>query len=127
MRRVFKVRYFSRWMRKTSLAHASLCKAVIEMERGLIDAELGGGLIKQRVRLPGRGKRGSARVLAATNRKDRWFFLYGFEKNDRDNVSDDELEGLQEIARVLLARTPQQLDAAVTDGSLQEICHEQTH
>lgn len=75
--------------------------------------------------LDGRGKRGGARTLVATNKGSRWFFVYGFEKNDRANISADELEALQGIARELLARTNRQLDDAVVDGALQEICHDQ--
>ena len=122
MKRVFKTRHFSRWMRKTELTDRALCAAVVEMTQGLIDADLGGGVVKKRIGLAGRGKRGGARPLIATNKANRWFFVYGFEKNDRDNIADDELEALQDIARVLLARTGRQLDEAVGDGSLQEIC-----
>lgn len=124
MRRSFKTRHFSRWMRKTGLTDSALCSAVAEMAEGLIDADLGGGIVKKRVGLAGRGKRGGARTLVATNKGTRWFFLYGFEKNDRANITDDELEALKEIAEQLLARTGKQLDEAVQDGSLKEICHE---
>ena len=124
MRRVFKTRHFGRWLRKSGLSDRALCQAVVEMVAGLIDAELGGGLVKKRVALPGRGKRGGARTLVATNKGNRWFFVFGFEKNERANVSDEELEALQELAADLLARTPAQLDAAVADGTLQEICHD---
>lgn len=120
--RVFKTRHFHRWMRKTELADAALCKAVEEMVAGLIDAELGHGVVKKRIGLAGRGKRGDARTLVATNRGNRWFFVYGFEKNEQANITAYELEGLQAIAADLLARTPQQLDEAVADGALQEIC-----
>lgn len=65
-KRVFKTRYFNRWMRKTELTDAALCEAVREMLQGLIDAHLGGGLVKKRVGLGGRGKRGGARTLVAT-------------------------------------------------------------
>jgi hypothetical protein len=124
MRRVFKTRHFSRWMRKTELTDSSLCLAVVEMIQGLIDADLGGGVVKKRVGLAGRGKRGGARTLVATNRGNRWFFLFGFEKNDRANISAEEKEALQSIARDLLARTTKELDAQVDDGTLQEICNE---
>ena len=124
MKRVFKTRYFSRWMRKTALTDRALCSAVAEMAQGLIDADLGGGVVKKRVGLAGRGKRGGARTLIATNKGNRWFFIYGFEKNDRANITDDELEALKDIAEELLARTGRQLDEAVQDGSLQEICHD---
>lgn len=124
MKRVFKTRHFSRWMRKTELTDSALCNAVAEMAQGLIDADLGGGIVKKRVGLAGQGKRGGARTLVATNKGSRWFFVYGFEKNDRANITNDELAALKEIAKQLLDRTGLQLDAAVLDGSLQEICHD---
>ncbi len=83
------------------------------MENGLIDADLGGGVVKKRVALPGRGKRGSTRTLVATNKGNRWFFVFGFEKNDRDNVSAKELEALQAIATDLLELSSTALDAHV--------------
>ena len=95
------------------------------MEQGLIDANLGGGVVKKRLALPGKGKRGGARTLVATNKGDRWFFLFGFEKNERANITAEELDGLREITRHLLCMTAEQLDEAVRDGSLQEICYDQ--
>ena len=124
MRRVFKTRYFSRWLRKTLLSDAALCRAVAEMEQGLIDADLGGGLVKKRVPLPGRGKSGGARTLVATNKAGRWIFVFGFEKNERDNIEDAELAALQNIAADLLKLDAKDLYAAVASGVLQEICHE---
>ena len=124
MRRVFKTRYFIRWMRKTALNDEVLCAAVNEMAQGLIDADLGGGVVKKRVGISGRGKRGGARTLVATNKGNRWFFVYGFEKNDRANISDDELEALKDLAEQLLARTGNQLEEALNDGSLMEICND---
>ena len=123
MRRVFKTLHFSRWMRKTELTDSALCSAVAEMAQGLIDADLGGGVVKKRVGLAGRGKRGGARTLVATNKGNRWFFVFGFEKNDRANIGADELEALQDLAHDLLARTGPQLDLAVNKQTLEEICH----
>ncbi len=122
MTRVFKTRHFHRWMRKTGLTDAALCKAVQEMAAGLIDADLGGGVVKKRVGLAGRGKRGGARTLVATNKGNRWFFVFGFEKNERDNINDDELQALKDYTAELLNRTSTQLDNAGADGTLQEIC-----
>ena len=81
-------------------------------------------MVKKRIGLAGRGKRGGARTLVATNKGNRWFFMFGFEKNDRANIGDDELEALKDIAHDLLARTGAQLDGAVRDGALEEICHD---
>jgi len=124
MKRVFMTRHFSRWMRKTALTETALCKAVAEMEQGLIDADLGGGVVKKRVPLPGRGKSGGARTLVATNRGDRWFFVFGFEKNERANIAAGELEALQAIAADLLKLAAKELDAQLETGALQEICND---
>ncbi len=125
MKRVMKTRHFCRWMRKTELSDAVLCQAVAEMEAGLVDADLGGGVVKKRVALPGRGKSGSVRTLLATNKADRWFFVFGFEKNERENITGHELEGLQKLASSLLHLTPEALESRLADGSLTEICHAQ--
>ena len=98
MRRVFKTRHFARWMRKTEVTDAALCKAVSEMAEGLVDADLGGCVVKKRVALAGRGKRGGARTLVATRRAGRWFFMFGFEKSQRADVAPAELGALQGLA-----------------------------
>lgn len=123
MSRAFKTRSFNRWLRKSGLSDGALRDAVEEMERGLIDADLGGHVIKKRIAVPGRGKRGSTRTLIGTNFKDRWFFLYGFEKNERDNIDDREVSALQGIAKNLLALKDAQIKAAIEDGALLEISH----
>jgi hypothetical protein len=111
-------------MRRTALADEALCAAVAEMVKGLVDADLGGGVVKKRVALPGRGKSGGARVLVATNRSDRWFFVFGFEKSDRANVSADELAALKMLAADLLRLSSNELAALAESGALQEICHD---
>ncbi|MBV5291600.1 MAG: type II toxin-antitoxin system RelE/ParE family toxin [Curvibacter lanceolatus] len=124
--RVFITRHFARWMRKTALTHVALCAAVEEMVAGLIDAELGGHILKKRVALPGRGKQGSTRTLVATRQGSHWFYLFGFEKNERANVTPTELQALQLLAASLLSLNDTELETAVADGTLQEIGHEAT-
>ena len=109
---VFKTRHFARWMRKTELPNQALCEAVCEMLLGLVDA------------LPNRGKRGAIRTLVATHQRGTWFFVFGFEKNDRANISTKELEALQAIAQDLLSLSPKELDANITFGALEKICHD---
>jgi hypothetical protein len=121
--RVFKTRHFARWMRKSALTDEALCAAIDEMRQGLIDADLGGGIVKKRVALPGRGKRGGARTLVATRKADRWFYVFGFEKNERATVSAAELEALQILAEELLSRTDKDLDALMQTDKLIEMCY----
>lgn len=122
MKRVFRTRTFSRWMRKSGLTDEALCHAVVEMAQGLIDADLGGHLVKKRVSLPGQGKRGGARTIVATKMSDRWFFLFGFSKNERANIDKDELKLLQEVASDLLSFNDQQLTTALSNGQITEVC-----
>ena len=124
MRRVFKPRPFAPWRRKTDLDDDALFRAVADMERGLIDADLGGGVLKKRVARPGRGKSGGARTLVATNRGDRWFLVFGFEKSVRATVSPKELEALQALATDLLKLSSVELDRQVENDALAEICHD---
>lgn len=121
MHRIFKTRTFARWARKAGLSDAALVAAVTEMMDGLIDADLGGNVVKKRVALPGRGKSGGSRTLIATNKSDRWFFLLGYEKNERANIGDKDLRALQATAADLLKLAPGQLNSAVSQEILQEI------
>ena len=124
VKRVFRTRTFTRWMRKSGLTDDALCNAVSEMVQGLIDADLGGHIVKKRVALPGKGKSGGARTIVATKLVDRWFFLYGFGKNERANIDNDELKMFQEVAKEFLEFDDSQLETALTAGEILEICND---
>jgi hypothetical protein len=118
---ILKILTFERWQKKTDLADDVLRQAVVEMQEGLIDADLGGGVVKKRVARPGAGKRGGYRTILATNRHDRWIFLYGFEKNERDNITYQELRALKRMAKELLALSGEHIRTALQHGELKEI------
>jgi hypothetical protein len=121
--RIFKTRHFTKCTRKSGLTDDLLVQAVTEMQQGLIDANLGSGLFKKRIGIAGRGKRGGVRTLVATNKDDRWFFVYGFEKNVVDNISSKAVAGLQDLASDLLSLDDSQLNAAVEKEVIEEIGH----
>jgi hypothetical protein len=121
---IYQIRNFTRWARKTGLNDALLERAVLEIKSGLLDADLGGGIVKKRIALPGRGKRVSTRTLLATNRDDRWFFIFGFEKNELENISEKELATLKMLAKDLLGMTAAQIKVAIGEGSLVEVKNE---
>ena len=121
MRCVFKTKTFDPWVRRVGLKDSALRVAVTEMLSGQIDAHLGGGIVKKRVALPGRGKSGSTRTLIATNMGTRWYFVFGFEKNERDNIAADELAALKRLATDLLKLTDPQISTALSAGTLSEI------
>ncbi len=117
----FKVKAFAKWASGEGLDDDALASAVIEMEQGLIDARLGGQVVKKRVALPGRGKRGSTRTLVAFKQGDKAFFIYGFAKNERTNVSDKELRALKLLAKELLNYAASTLAKATKADELIEI------
>jgi len=121
---IIKTKTFDRWARKASLTDDSIINAVDEMTRGLVDAELGSGVFKKRVALPGKGKSGGVRTLLATNLKNKWFFIFGFEKSDRSNISAKELEVIKSMANDLLSMDIEKIIKAITDGFLTEVKHE---
>jgi hypothetical protein len=118
--RIFKTRVFAKFARRERIADSSLREAVQRAGRGLVDADLGGGVIKQRVARRGQGRSGGYRLLVALRADARAVFLYGFAKNERDNIDDDELATLQEIAATWLGAGAEEIERAVADGQLQE-------
>src|ERR1700761_3850573 len=101
--RVFKTKWFARWANDEGVSDATLLSAVEEMSRGLIDANLGGHEFKKRVGINGRGKRGGSRTLLAFRVDELAFFVFGFAKNERANVSDKALVALKLLGAQLLA------------------------
>ena len=107
--------------RKEGLTDPGLCAAVREMVAGLYEADLGGGLLKKRIARSGQGKSGGFRTLVATNKANRWFFVFGFPKNVRGNIDKDEEEGLKKLASHLLSLPPPDLSTAQRAGELMEV------
>ena len=121
MTRIYKLRGFARFQRKERISDASLRKAIDGVEAALIHADLGGGLVKQRLARPGQGKSGGYRTVIAIKRGDRAVFLYGFAKNERGNIDDEELEEFRQLARGFLGLTVQQIAALIADNELMEV------
>ena len=91
------------------------------MRKGIVHADLGGNVYKQRVAVPGRGKRSGSRVIVAANLEDRWIFVHCYLKNDRDNIEPDEEIAFKEFARVYLGLSVKAFQTAVERGILEEI------
>lgn len=119
--RVFKLKGVARFVRRERISDASLRDAVERAERGIIDADLGGGLIKQRVARPGKGRSGGFRMMVAYRTEDRAFFLFGFAKSERGNIDPQELEALRGIASLWLTADEDQIGAGLDDGLLIEV------
>lgn len=123
--RIFKNGWFDRFARKEKLSDLVLRDAVVRAERGLIDADLGSGVIKQRVARPGKGKSGGYRTLILFRRGDRAIFAYGFAKSAQANISKADLALLKEAAAEALEWSGEDLAQLVASGALVEIEDEQ--
>jgi hypothetical protein len=123
-KRVFKTKTFARWAKKV-IADALLCRAALEIEQGLYDADLGQGVCKKRIALPGKGKSGSTRTLVAKQHKTAIFFIAGREKSDPGtDFTDKEEEAAKVYADMLHAVNTQKLNQLAADGALTEICND---
>ena len=119
--RIFKNKWFVRFARKENIGDGQLCDAIARAEKGLIDADLGGGLIKQRVSRRGEGRSGGYRTIAAYRAKSKAFFVYGFAKNERDNVDAMELSGFRRLAQVALGLADRDVDRLIQNKELEEV------
>ena len=119
--RVLKNRGFARTARKDGLTDQALRVAVAEIEAGLVDARLGGSLLKKRIAKGSSGKSGGFRTFVAYRQHDRLVFLYMFGKNERDNITEQERSALLEIGDEYLRLTAAKLDELLVKGTLIEV------
>jgi hypothetical protein len=119
--RIFKTKWFARYVRQEHVSDHGLRDAIERAERGLVDADLGGGVIKQRVARTGQGRSGGYRMLIAYCSGNRAVFMYGIAKNDRGNIDEDELTTLRNIGAAWLAAQPEELVHAIKEGILEEM------
>jgi hypothetical protein len=123
--RVYSTKEFMRFARRADIDDRELCAAARRAGRGLIDADLRAGLIKQRIPLKGQGRSGGFRTLAAFRQNHRCVFLYGFPKNERDNISDRELAHWRKVSAAYLQMTRENLaELADVDEMREVICED---
>ena len=124
--RVFKTRWFQRFARKEKLGDAVLLDSVARAEKGQVDADLGGDVIKQRIARPGQGKSGGYRTIILFKQGQRAVFIYGFAKSERANIDTDEEKQFKEAARYVLRLTEKEIAELVKGGDFVEVTgHEQ--
>ena len=119
--RIFKNKAFAKFARKEQISDAKLWEAVTAAERGTIDADYGGGVIKQRIARTNQGKSGGYRAIIYYRQADKAFFVYGFSKNARDNIEDDEEWELKRQAKIAFALSNEQLLKLLENGTYQEV------
>lgn len=119
--RIFVSRWFQRISRREGIADAALLEAVARAEKGQLDADLGGEVIKQRIARPGQGKSKGYRTIILFRRGEKAFFVYGFSKSQRANIDADEEKEFKEAAKHVLALTERRLAVLVKNGDFVEV------
>lgn len=119
--KVFKNAWFSRFSRKEKIPASALWDAIERAEKGQIDADLGGGVIKQRIARPGEGKSKGYRSIILFRKDDKAFFVYGFPKSELGNIRADEEDQFKKMAKHVLTLTDAQLNGFVANGQFEEV------
>lgn len=119
--RVFKNSWFERFAKKEGLTDEVLLEAVTRAEQGLIDADLGGGVIKQRIARQGKGKSSGYRSIIIFKKGDKAFFVFGFPKNRRQNISKEELAAFKKLAKEILKLSDELIAASIASGTWVEV------
>ena len=122
--RIFRNQWITKFAKKHKSSDSELIEAVERADDGLIDADLGGGVIKQRIARQGQGRSGGYRSLIFFRHGERAFFMTAFAKNDRENITDKELAELKKAAAIILAMTETDIEQAKSNGTSRRYSHE---
>lgn len=123
--RIFKNRWFARFAKKEGISDEKLIKAVRRLEEGSIDANYGGGVFKQRVARPEEGKSGGYRTIILFRKGDRAVFLYGFAKNQLENVGRSDIRDFKKLAKIMFSLSDGQITKLLNDRELVEVPDEE--
>jgi hypothetical protein len=115
---VYKTRPFARFARKAHVSDADLWNAAQRADQGVIDADLGGGVIKQRIARAGGGKSGGSRSIILFKKNKRAVYVHGFEKKNKANIGPDELEAFRRFAEIYFGYTNEEMTQRVEDGTI---------
>ena len=119
--RIFKTRAFDKFARKNDICNSMLVEAVERAENGLIDANLGNGVLKQRIARVGQGRSKGHRTIILFRKEERTFFVYGFSKNDRENLRQDEEEKFRKMADYYLSLPEKDVSMYLAKGDFKEV------
>jgi len=123
--RIFKNKWFAKFARKEGISDKKLIQVIAEVEEGSIDADYGGGVIKQRIARPDEGKSGGYRTIVLFRKDDKAFFLFGFAKSRLANVDRSDIQGFKKLAKIMLALKEEQITKLLNDRELVEVSDEE--
>lgn len=118
---IYKTKWFAKWAKRKRVSDQLLVLVIKEIESGLVDAKLAASIYKKRLGLNKRGKRASVRAILVYKFKCNVFFIYGYKKNAKTNITEKELQALKALADELLGYSIRQLKQAENAGELTRV------
>lgn len=122
--RIFKNKWFVRFADKESISNERLIQAVEDAENGKIDANYGGGVIKQRIARPKEGKSGGYRTIILYRKGSFVFFVFGFAKSEMDNIDKADVKDFKKLAKIYFDYSEEQLNILLKKGDIEEVSYE---
>ena len=119
--RILKNRWFDKFARKEGIEDAALIAAVLRAEAGLLDADLGGGVVKQRVARQGEGRSGGFRTILFFRQGRRAVFVFGFAKKGKANLTAHEHATFRKAARIVLDLDDEAINGEIVAGRMIEV------
>ena len=119
--RIFKNSWFNRFAKKEGISASALIEAIRRAENGLIDADLGGGVIKQRIARPGAGRSKGYRTVVIYRKGEKAFFVFGFPKSSLGNLRNDEEDQFKKAAKIIFGLSETQIETLIEKGQLEEL------
>ena len=119
--RIFKTKLFHQWAEEIDLSDKALVGAIKEVEQGQFEASLGAYLYKKRIAIGNKGKSGGIRTIIAFKQEDKAFFVYGFAKNKKDNMTQNELTTYKELAKLLFSFDDKKIKDLLNNKKIVEI------
>jgi hypothetical protein len=114
--RILKNTWFSRFAQKEEISDTTLKTIVEKLEKGQFDSNLGGGVYKERIARSGEGKSGGYRSIIFFKQSELIFFVYGYEKSAKSNITRSELENFKKLAKIIFSMTKKQIDMEIKAG-----------
>ena len=116
-----KTKYFVRWAKREGISDKTLATCITEFEQGLFEASLGHYLFKKRVPLLGRGKRGGARTVFFYQKNEKMIFCFGFAKNVKDNLGNEDKTVLHKLSESFLKLSLKEVNKLIKNRKFFEV------
>jgi len=115
--KAFKTKWFKKWADKNKVTLEKLSEAIDRLNKksGIVD--LGSNVYKVRI-AKNKGKSGGYRTILIYKKDFRCLFVYGFGKNEQENIPKKQLEDFKKYSQIFLDFSEGNLKGMLDEGSI---------